>query len=99
MDLLIREYVDKRVFPDYLLDGSQSTIFETSSVNFEPNTSRLRTVKYIYLVAFFVKGTAINTKTGEEQPALDYSQPVSIIKAFSRKEYVHIQIAKTGIFN
>ena len=92
-----QEYVDKRVFPDYLLDGSQSTIFETSSVNFEPNTSRLRTVKYIYLVAFFVKGTAINTKTGEEQPALDYSQPVSIIKAFSRKEYVHIQIAKTGI--
>ena len=94
-----QEYVDKRVFPDYLLDGSQSTIFETSSVNFEPNTSRLRTVKYIYLVAFFVKGTAINTKTGEEQPALDYSQPVSIIKAFSRKEYVHIQIAKTGILN
>ena len=88
--------MDKRVFPDYLLDGSQSTIFETSSVNFEPNTSRLRTVKYIYLVAFFVKGTAINTKTGEEQPALDYSQPVSIIKAFSRKNMFIFRLRKQG---
>lgn len=92
-----QEYVDKRVFPNYLLDGRQSTIFETSSVNFEPNSLRLRTGKYIYLVAYFVKGTAINTKTGEEQPALDYSQPISIIKSFSRKEYIHIKIEKTGI--
>lgn len=35
-----QEYVDKRVFPDYILDGSQSTIFETPNVNFQPSTTR-----------------------------------------------------------
>ena len=92
-----QEYVDKRVFPDYILDGSQSTIFETPNVNFQPSTTRLRTVKYIYLVAYCVKGTVINTKNGEEQPALDYSQPVSIIKSFTRKKYAHIKITETGL--
>ena len=92
-----QEYVDKRVFPDCILDGSQSTIFETPNVNFQPSTIRLRTVKYIYLVAYCVKGTVINTKNGEEQPALDYSQPVSIIKSLTRKEYARIKITETGL--
>lgn len=94
-----QEYVDKRVFPDYILDGSQSTIFETPKVNFQPSTTRLRTVKYIYLVAYYVNGTVINTKNGEEQPALDYSRPVSIIKSLTRKEYARIKITETGVLS
>lgn len=92
-----QEYVDKRVFPEYVLDGSQSTMFETLSVNFEPKTIKLKTIKYIYLVAYFVKGTVVNTKTGEEQPAFDYTQPVSIIKTFSRKDYARIKVEEKGI--
>lgn len=92
-----QEYVDKRIFPDYILDGTQSTIFETPNVKFKPSTTKLRTVKYIYLVAYYVKGTVINTKNGEEQPALDYSQPVSIIKSVTKKEYAHIKITETGV--
>lgn len=92
-----QEYVDKRVFPDYILDRSQSTIFETPNVNFQPSITRLRTVKYIYLVAYYVKGTVTNTKNGEEQPALDYSRPVSVIKSITRKEYARIKITETGV--
>ena len=44
-----------------------------------------------------MKGTVINTKNGEEQPALDYSQPVSIIKSVTKKEYAHIKITETGV--
>lgn len=87
-----QEYVDKKVLKNYELDGSQSTIFEPQNVQFEPANTILRTVKYVYLVAYFVKGTVLNNKTGEEHPALDYSQPISIIKSFPRKNYVHIKI-------
>jgi len=92
-----QEYVDKRAFPEYILDGRQSTIFETKSVTFVPNTTQLRTVKYIYLVAYFVNGTVINSKTGEEQPAIDYNQPISIIKSFLRKDYARIKVEEKGI--
>ena len=94
-----QEYIDKNIYPDYILDGSRSTIFETSDVNFQPNATRLRTVKYIYIVAYYVNGTVVNTKTGEEQPALDYSQPVSIIKSLTRKEYARIKITETGVLS
>lgn len=92
-----QEYIDKQVYADYTLDGSQSVIFETSGVQFVPFGTKLKTVKYIYLVAYFVNGTVVNTKTGIEQPALDYSRPVCVIKTFLRKDYSHIKVEENGI--
>lgn len=92
-----QEYVDKKVYPDYCLDGSKSTIFETKKVNFEPDSTNIKTIKYVYLVAYFMDGVVLNSKTGIEQPALDYNRQVKVIKVFSKNEYVRIKIGETGI--
>ena len=86
------EYVDRKVYPDYVLDSAKSSKFDTSAINWQPTNIEIDTQKEIYLVAYHVNGTIINPKTQQVQPAVDYSHPVSVIKAFPRKQYPRISV-------
>ncbi len=86
------EYIDRKVYPDYVLDSTKSSKFDSSAINWQPATIEINTQKEIYLVAYHVNGTIVNPKTLQEQPAVDYTYPVSVIRAFPRKQYPRISV-------
>lgn len=85
-------YVDKKLYPDYVLDSSSSTIFNPKQVTWVPKEAQINTKENIYLVEFRVNGTVMDSKTNKLRPAIDYSFPIRIVKRISRNNCVLLSV-------
>jgi len=74
-----------------------SVIFNPSVVKTIPENNAFDTKNNIYLVLFSVSGTVINTKTGLEHPAIDYSSPLVILRSIPRKECDSITVSTSEV--
>ena len=62
-----------------------SVIYNPMGVKTIPENFAFNTKNNVYLVLFSVSGTVMNTKTGLEHPAIDYSFPIVILRSIPRK--------------
>lgn len=78
-------------------NNALSVIFNPSVVKTIPENNAFDTKNNIYLVLFSVSGTVINTKTGLEHPAIDYSSPLVILRSIPRKECDSITVSTSEV--
>ena len=78
-------------------NNALSVIFNPSVVKTIPENNAFDTKNNIYLVLFSVSGTVINTKTGLEHPAIDYSSPLVILRSIPRKECHSITVSTSEV--
>ncbi|MDO4345168.1 MAG: ATP-binding protein [Eubacteriales bacterium] len=77
-------YINQKLLQDELYSETElAVMFDPSRTRFLGD-SNLKTGKYSYLVRYVTKGTATNTKTGAEHPAIDYDYPVEVLQAIPK---------------
>lgn len=65
-------------------------IFNPSKASIEGEPAKINSQKYVYLVRYVDGGLTTNEKTGELQPTVDYSVPISVLTKHSKKQCVHL---------
>lgn len=73
-------------------DHSETVIFDSSTALIRGVDGKVNALKNVYLVRYVAGGTALNAKTGETQPTIDYSAPVEILLSHSKKQCIFLAI-------
>ena len=89
--LINPQYNNRAYSPNSVYDIGSTTYFNPKEATVLPD-SRLKTGKSTYLVRYVPNGVAANPTTGIRQPIIDYSYPVEVLSAFSKKQCASIII-------
>ena len=84
-------YLNKKYADPAGLEERTTVIFDPAEAQLLPE-GPVKTAKTSYLVRFVPKGTAINPKTGEELPTIDYAYPVQVLQSFQKPLYVSLRL-------
>lgn len=87
-----RQYEKNRLNSDEL-----SVIFNPAIVKTFPEKMAFDTKNFVYLVCYATSGTVLNTKTGIEHPAFDYSVPMKIISELPKNQCSYIKITSEKV--